>query len=227
MYRYQAPAEGWNQNKQRGLALFLDQHRDAHAGFPDGRPWWCYTERPADGAMQAMPVGELIPHGWDAPWFPEAKYMAMSMKTLSANRFTINYSLMIADYQAAMDEYYMRAAQEAAAIGQPVPDYGEAITWKLRAIVGAPPKSAKIPEAALAGDRWLLGFVNQPNDDLERLLYVGDPRIGRPKSTPVPINPTPPTERNKGQFVRRTTANAGATATATATATAPPVADPS
>lgn len=196
--RYTAPAEGWNQNKQRGLGLFFDQHRDT-PGWPDGRPWWCYTERPADGAATPMPVGDLIPHGWNAPWTPESKYMQLSLGTLSSNRFRINYERMIADYRQAMDEYYQRAAQEAAAFNLPIPDHGEAVTWKLRSIVGNPPKSAKIPEAALAGDRWLLGFSDEPNEQLQTLLY-SDGRTLRPTEAPVVVNPP---SRKGGQFVKK------------------------
>lgn len=182
--RFQPPVEGWNQNKQRGLGLFHDQHRDPKR-FPDGRPWWCYTERPADGAAMPMPVGELIPYGWTAPWTPEAKYMQMSMGTLSTNRFTIMYDRMITDYRQSWDEYYQRAATEAAALNLPIPDHGDAITWKLKAIVGAPPRTPRIAEAALAGDGWLLGFTDVKNEYIERLLYSGDLRIGRPNEMPI------------------------------------------
>jgi hypothetical protein len=181
--RYQPPAEGWNQNRQRGLGLFYDQHRTP--AFPDGRPWWCYTERPADGAHMPMPVGELIPHGWGAPWVPENQYMQMSMGTLQTNRFRIMYERMITDYRQAMDDFYQRAAAEALQANLPIPEYGEALGWKLRAIVGMPPRSPRIPEAALAGDRWLLGFSTEPNEYLERLLTTGDVRIGRAEEIPI------------------------------------------
>jgi len=181
--KFVMPAEGWNQNKQRGLGLFYDQHRNEK--WPDGRPWWCYTERPADGAHMPHPVGELIPHGWQAPWIPDATYMQMSFGTLQTNKFRIMYDRMITDYRTAMEMYYQRAAEEAAAFNLPIPDYGEAVTWKLRAIVGTPPRSPRIPEAALAGDQWLLGFRSEPNEYLLRLLTSGDIRIGRPDEIPI------------------------------------------
>lgn len=176
--RIVAPSAGWSQAQQRGLALFFDQHRSDK--FPDGRPWWCYTERPANGAATPMPVGDLQPHGWTAPWLPESKYMNMSMGTLNSNRFRIAYDRMIVDYRQAWDEYYQRAAEEAAATNLPIPEYGEPLTWKLKAIIGRPPKSPKIPEAALAGDRWLLGFTEEPNEQLERLLYSGSTQFASP-----------------------------------------------
>ena len=183
--RHTPPSEGWNQNRQRGLGLFFDQHRSDR--FQDGRPWWCYTERPADGAHMPMPVGELIPHGWNAPWFPDAAYMAMSVGTLQTNKFRINYERMIADYRWAMEDYYRRAAQEAAAFDLKIPEYGEAVGWKLQAIVGKPPRSPRIPEAALAGDQWLLGFRTEPNEYLQRLITTGDIRIGHQQELPIEL----------------------------------------
>ena len=132
-----------------------------------------------------MPVGELIPHGWGAPWTPDMHYMQMSLGTLQTNRFRIAYERMITDYRQSMEEYYQRAATEAAAFNLPIPEYGEAVTWKLKAIVGAAPRSPRIPEAALAGDRWLLGFTDEPNEYLQRLLESGDLRIGRQDEVPI------------------------------------------
>jgi len=181
--KYQAPTEGWNQNRQRGLGLFHDQHRSDK--FPDGRPWWAYTERPADGAHMPHPVGELNPYGWNAPWVPETTYMQMSMGTLQTNKFRIMYERMISDYRQAQEEFYQRAAAEALQANLPIPEFGDALGWKLRAIVGQPPRSPRLPEAALAGDRWLLGFVLEPNEYLQRLLTSGDVRIGRETEIPI------------------------------------------
>src|SRR5262252_8463744 len=100
--RYQPPTEGWNQNRQRGLGLFYDQHRDPR--WPDGRPWWCYTERPADGAHMPMPVGELIPYGWDAPRTPDVTNTQMSIGTLQTHSFRLMHERMSSDYRTAMDE---------------------------------------------------------------------------------------------------------------------------
>jgi hypothetical protein len=168
------PVEGWSQAKQRDLALFFDQHRSSD--FPDGRSWWCYIEK-----STGQPVGELQPHGWAAPWVPEAKYLAMAAGTLRNNRFRIDYQRQISDYTLAMQEYYKRAVQEAAAFNLPIPNYGEACSYKLRMIIGEPPKSPKIPEAALAGDPWILGFSKEVNEELRRLLYTGDNRLPTPE----------------------------------------------
>lgn len=208
--RITTPGEGWNQNLNRNPAIFYDQHKDTtftrgerdDAGnliypFANGRPWWCYVERPADGASMPMPVGPLNPMGWEAPWIPEDKYIVESVgrvtssggfitrQGLQEQRFRIDYEKMRIDYKAQMDVYYEKAVQEASDKNMPLPDYGSVIPYKLRVIIGRPPKSPKIPEAALAGDRWLLGFSKEENETLARLLFTGDeniPTIGQNES---------------------------------------------
>lgn len=176
------PNEGWSQARQRSLAIFYDQHKDGDR-FPNGRPWWCYVERPADGAAMPMPVGELQPHGWDAPWYPESKYVAMAVGRLSDNHFRLDYQRMITDYTAELRAYYAKAVREAAAQNFKAPVYGGAVEYRLRMIVGEAPKSPKVPEAALAGDRWLLGFTKEPNESLQRLLTMNSETLESPEES--------------------------------------------
>lgn len=173
---------GWSQDKQRSLAVFFDQHRNDRYGHPFGRAWWGYVENPADPGGPRRPVGELLPvsvdttvdglfiKGWEAPWLPEPKYIAHATSWMAGNRFRLNYAQMQAEYRSANETYYTRAAAESAARGwsHEVQLYGP-LTFQLLAIVGNPPKSPKIPEAAAAEDPWLLGFTKEPN---ERLLKI-------------------------------------------------------
>lgn len=181
-HRYVHPEEGWNQNQQRQLSIFFDQHRSD--AFPDGRPWWCYTENPANPKHPRRPVGEMIPvsadvqipgedfviPGWESPWIPEPKYVAMATSTMQGNRFRFDYQRMVTDYREANTAFYMRAAREAAARNWPAPRLYGPVSFQLRAIVGNPPKSPKLPEAALAGDPWLLGFSPKVNESLRKIL---------------------------------------------------------
>jgi hypothetical protein len=168
---------GWSQADQRSYAVFYDQHKCAK--YPQGRPWWAVVERPAEGAAMPMPVGELQPQGWDAPWLPDAKYITASIgkatqgATMQEHRFRIDYGAMISDRRAAMKEYYDRAVLEAIGQGWQAPNFGDPIPYRLRAIVGIPPLSPKIPEAALAEDPWILGFSPDENEILARLLRNG------------------------------------------------------
>jgi hypothetical protein len=213
--RITAPVEGWNQNKQRSPAIFYDQHRDTNYTAPDGskpfmngRPWWCYVERPSDGASMPQPVGPVMPLGWDAPWFPDDKYINRSVGKVTADgrwitkgsglqeqRFRIDYQAMMADYTTEMRGYYRKAVLEAAGQRMTAPQYGGAIEYALRQIIGNPPKSPKIPEAALAGNKWLLGlqqpifdertqrWVVEEDEQLARLLSFGEIELLTPQES--------------------------------------------
>lgn len=173
--------EGWNQNKLRTVTVLFDQHRSKD--FPYGRPWWGYAEDPAAKGQPRGFSGELSPisedlkvdditvKGWDAPWIPEPKYVLLALQTVtSGNRFRFDYERMVADRKEAMTRYYTLAAREAAARNWPAPSLYGPVSFQLRAIVGNPPKSPKLPEAALAGDPWLLGFSQKRNDVLVEIL---------------------------------------------------------
>jgi hypothetical protein len=178
--RTQQLHEGYSQARKFALAIYFDQHKSP--SHPDGRPWWCYTETPADPTHPRGIVGELIPissdwrladgvvlKGWDAPWYPEQKYVVTSLG-LTGNRFKINYAQMVTDYRAAAERYYRLAAQTAGSRNWPAPQLFGPVDFQLRALVGDPPKSPKLPEAALAGDPWLLGFTPQVNERLREVL---------------------------------------------------------
>ena len=205
-------AEGWSQNKQRSTAIFYDQHKDSAYRYPvghprageqpflNGRPWWGYVERPAEGTAMPMPTGPLTPMGWEAPWYPPEKYIVSSIGRIKPDgsigsagggglfeaRFRIDYVQMMGEYTQAMRDYYDKAVRVAAEMGQAGPDYGGAITYQLRVRIGDPPKSPKVPEAALAGNKWLLGqqvpvfnsrtqrWEVEEDEQLARLISSGD-----------------------------------------------------
>ncbi len=175
---------GWSQAKQRDLAIYYDDHRHP-VKCPNGRPWWAIVERPAEGAAMPMPVGPLMPMDWEslgifAPWEPDQKYIVRNLgkakpgATLSEYRFHIDYESMELDFTTQTRAYYERAVKEAAGLHiHPLPKYGQMLPYELRIVVGEAPKSPKIPQAALAGDDWLLGFDREENVELARLLQTG------------------------------------------------------
>ena len=179
--RLSAPEEGWSQQSNRSPGIFFDQHKSPR--HPNGRPWWCWTETPANPKHPRGIVGELVPivadldvggeavRGWLAPWVPEQKYVVRSLGLLAGSTsFKIDYVSMISDYRQANERYYRLAASTAGAKNWPAPRMYGPVEFQLRAIVGDPPKSPKLPEAAAAGDPWLLGFDKNVNETLRTIL---------------------------------------------------------
>ena len=189
-YPLQRP--GFSQADNRAYAVWYDQHKCAR--FPLGRPWWSVVERPAEGAAMPMPVGELQPghpsdesQAWHAPWYPDPSVIAKNIGRASPgaspyeHKFKIDYIQIINDRKHAMEEYYNRAVIEGMAQGFAVPNFGDPIEYRLRQIVGKPPQSPRIPEAAMAEDPWILGFSEQENEALARLLGHGQESVETPK----------------------------------------------
>lgn len=194
--------EGFSQAKTRGVMFWFDQHRDPHyrnaggvAIFEQGRPYWSWVERPADGVAAPMPVGEIIPMGWSAPFYVPQQYIVRSIGRIAPNGdwmkgagstqfFKIDYAQMAKDDKAATEEYYRTAVAEAVRLKEPLPKYGQVLSPELRLVVGPPPRSPKIAEACMAGDKWILGqqmpIVDRTtgksyipeNKELARLLRV-------------------------------------------------------
>ena len=132
----------------------------------------------AKGLADGIVVGDgsTLVKGWCAPWVPEPKYMMLALRSLGGNRFRIDYTRMRKDYEDANIGYYSRvnaaanaSRWEAIPLYAPVPFQIQSARLD-NAPIGAPPKSPKIPEAALAGDRWLIGFSEEPNERLKALL---------------------------------------------------------
>jgi hypothetical protein len=201
--RLSAPEEGWSQQSNRSPGIFFDQHKSPR--HPAGRPWWCWTETPANPKHPRGIVGELIPivadldvggeivQGWLAPWVPEQKYVVRSIGLLAGgNSFKIDYVSMISDYRQANERYYRLAASTAGAKNWPAPRMYGPVEFQLRAIVGDPPKSPKLPEAAAAGDPWLLGFSTHVNEQLRTILDRETGRMHVPMDEDEPIVPPAP-----------------------------------
>lgn len=176
-----------SQKDTRELATVRDQHKSAR--FPDGRPWWGYVELPANPHQAPNFVGELQPGDhedpfnsqWSAPWVPDAKYMKPDARK---GRVSIEYGAMINDYERARREYYDKAVEIAYEKGWPAPEYNGPVDHRFRAVLGPIPQSVKVPQAALAGDPWILGFSDQCDDDLLRAALTAK----HVRTTPVPVS---------------------------------------
>lgn len=162
------------QAKTRKLVTLYDQHKSPR--FPAGRPWWGYAEMPAErGAPWGMvgslqPGNHLNPFGdaWEAPWLPDDKWMQPNVET---GRLTINYMGMVIEYKAATEKYYEKCAEVAHENKWIAPEFGGYVDHRFRGVVGKYlPQSPLIPQAAMAGDPWLLGFTTEINERLAKAL---------------------------------------------------------
>lgn len=162
------------QAKNRKIVTVRDTHKGGR--FPEGRPWWGYAEKPSEAGMPWGIVGTLNPgnherpfeDSWEAPWYPDAKYLSPNLET---GKLTINYPGMGADYTNATRKYYEECAKKADENKWLAPAFGGPVDSRFRAVVGRDvPQSPKIPQAAQAGDPWLLGFTSEINENLARIL---------------------------------------------------------
>lgn len=162
------------QAKQRKIVTLRDTHKSAR--FSDGRPWWGFAEMPAERGMPWGLVGTLTPgnheqpfeDAWESPWLPDAKWLRPNVERGTVE---ILYVGMIAEYTAATRAYYDECAKVANENKWVAPSFGGPVDSRFRAVVGRDlPQSPKIPQAAMAGDPWLLGFTTEVNETLFRLV---------------------------------------------------------
>lgn len=178
-------ATGRNQKDRRYTDTFWDNHRSAR--FPNGRPWCGEREIAAntelmheDGFVQAdLMQGEYVEDDfnkcdriatlratWTSPWRPLAKYFRFNYPK---KRITFDYVKMRAEEERSLEEYYEAAAILGANLNVGV-EYGVMPSFQIRAKIGNPTKYLKIAEAAIAGDPWLLGHIDEPNPELAAIL---------------------------------------------------------
>lgn len=169
-----------SQRDQRWNDTVYDQHKSAR--FPRGRPWWGTREYPSEKGKDAGFIGALMPgdsndpfnSSWSAPWYPEQTVAHQRVGTyrIDLKRMTITwlYASIATEDRAAMEQYYLAAAEIAYQKGWPAPALGEPVSFQIRQILKRPPRSPKIAEAALAGDPWILGNTDQVNEELKALL---------------------------------------------------------
>lgn len=196
-------ASGRNQKDRRYMDTFRDNHRHPRR-FPVGRPWCGPREIAAntelmheDGfvipdLMQGEYVEDDAGHNdraatfasvWTAPWRPLAKYFKFNYprKTIS-----FEYVRMRVDEQRSLDDYYQAAALLGAGLNVRV-EYGVMPSFQITAKLGFPTKYLKVAEAAIAGDPWLLGFIDEPNPELASILGFTDRGLRITSYEPEPI----------------------------------------
>lgn len=177
---------GMNQETTRSTAVWFDQHRnmqfrDANGDyiFEMGRPYYSIIE-----IASRMPVGPVMPLGWEAPVYAPQKYLLSSIgritnlpkaqgeglaKLATTDRFKLDYEAMERDDREATDAHWRLAVQVAADRDWPAPRWGAPMDRRLLAIIGPAPRSPKIAQAFKAENPWALGM----------LMPVFNPATGR------------------------------------------------
>ena len=172
---------GMDQSATRGIGLWFDQHKSSHYVnargeriFENGRPYYSIIE-----LKTRMPVGPVMPLGWEAPFYAPQQYILSSIgrvtnvaasisegipTNVNSDRFRIDYTAMKRDDTEATMAHWRLAVSEAASRDWPVPEFGAPMDRRLLAIVGPAPRSPKIADALLSGDPWILGQL-QPTAD--------------------------------------------------------------
>lgn len=200
---------GMNQAATRGVAVWFDQHKSSTfrnaAGelvFEQGRPYHSIVE-----LKTKMPVGPVMPLGWDAPIHAPQQYVidaigkatnlpssvAGILTNTTTDRIRINYQRWRTDAEQAVTAHWREAVAKADAMGWEPPIYGRPMDKRLLALVGPSPRSPKIADAFLAGDPWILGMLMptrdaetgqmrvEPNVELERLLLLNRQDVMTPE----------------------------------------------
>lgn len=186
-----------SQRDRRWTDTFYDIHRN-QARFPNGRPFTgeremksgteersesagfitsdlqCgayFCDHPEQGQTQQERMDTLA-SAWSAPWLPLAKYFRFNYRT---KRISFAYDKMISDERAGLSQYWDAAAKLAGENDTIDPDHPLKVPFRIRRLIGAPSDytdKIKIAQAAQAGDPWLLGFVDEPNVELAKMLRV-------------------------------------------------------
>lgn len=170
-----------DQASHRYMDTFRDQHKSRR--FPDGRPWWGWREY---ASMKGQPDGfvsaDLFPGShedpaqrWTAPWLPEADFFDFNYRKSAV---IINYRKMLTHDTHYWHEYYRAANRMAFEKGWEEVHEGRLPRASIRHVIGEPPRSPKIAQAALAGDRWLLGDESERNVNEELASLLGMNRLG-------------------------------------------------
>lgn len=193
-----------SQRDRRWTDTFFDDYR--HAKFPNGRPFTGEREFKSGVSEQSITAGFLqsdlqcgeyfcespemgqtalerqqtFASSWEAPWFLPGgkKYMNFNY---AKKRITWRYDAFIVDERNALGRFW-DACAVAAGQGEPVdPTKPEALSFRLRKLFGSPRTfmgKIKLAQACQAGDPWIMGAVQTPNEELAKILGLDVQYLG-------------------------------------------------
>lgn len=203
----QGAARGRSQKDRRYTDTFFDNHRHPRR-FPNGRPWCGEREIAAntellheDGFCSPdLMRGEYVEtdfgtcdraatlmSAWNAPWTPLAKYFKFNYPK---KRITFEYDRMLADERDGVRRYYRAASKLGIQLNIRV-EPGVIPHPQIVNELGEPSRMVKVIEAAMSGDPWLLGFIDEPNPTLAEILGYNE------RGMPVYESYTPPVAQDE------------------------------
>lgn len=217
-------ARSGSQRDRRWTDTFFDSYRHP-SKFPNGRPFTGEREYKSGSPEPSESAGFITPDlqcgqyfcdnpqmgqtreerqmtlasAWSAPWLPLAKYWRFNNR---AKRITFALDKMISDQREALARFWTAAAKMAGD-GEVVNPETNQVSFRIRTVLAQSPldflNQIKLANAMLAGDPWLMGFVEEPNDELARIVgidvkYVGGHASDReyvagPKREPIEREP--------------------------------------
>lgn len=166
------------------LSTFRDQHAHSNTYWAkDGRPWWGWREFAAnrgdiDAFNSPLWPGDHeaeIKEQWNAPFMPDPIWFEFNWRKQTIR---IRYDRMISHYDQAAEVYYRRVNRMCDKHGWPMVSRGELPRDAITDVHGDPPLSSRIFRAAQASHPWILGFSNEPDEELARLMHMTIPGAG-------------------------------------------------
>lgn len=190
-------ATSGSQRDRRFPDTFFDTYK--HPRFPKGRPFTGQREFQSGAETESINAGFLqsdlqcgeyfcenpemgqtpeeramtLASAWVAPWLPPGgkKYMQFNYRR---KIITFDYVRGENDERNALQTYYLAAAKTAAANGWGEVRPNVIPTYQITAVMGLPPALLPVWQAARAGDPWLMGAVDEPNEKLAKILGYGE-----------------------------------------------------
>lgn len=188
-----------SQRDRRWTDTFFDDYR--HTRFPNGRPFTGEREFKSGVSEQSVTAGFLqsdlqcgeyfcedpvrgqtpeeraatLASAWEAPFLLPGgkKYMNFNY---ARKRITWRYDAFIADERAGLQRFWEAAAKLAGESDIIDPARPDAVPFRIRSLLGSPRiwmNKIRLAQACQAGDPWIMGAVNTPNEELVKLLGFG------------------------------------------------------
>lgn len=213
-----------SQRDRRWTDTFFDDHKHP-LKFPNGRPFTGEREFKSGVSEQSVNAGFLqsdlqcgeyfcenpamgqtpierqmtLESAWTAPFFLPGgkKYMEFNY---ARKRIRWRYDAFINDERAGMTRYWEAAAKLAGESDVIDPAHPNKVPFRIRTLLGSPfvyMNRIRLAQACQAGDPWILGMVDTPNEELVKLVgfqpvqYLGGDQLGDSAFVTVPTPKAP------------------------------------